>query len=146
MSIIFYSKSTDFAWLSNFSKHKFELDGVVWPSVEHYYQAQKYAGTPAERQIREAADAPKACKMGQDRTLVIRDDWDSVKEEIMRRAVKAKFSQNRRLREQLLATGDEELVHRSASDSYWGCGADGQGHNRLGVIIMGVRADLQRQT
>jgi predicted NAD-dependent protein-ADP-ribosyltransferase YbiA (DUF1768 family) len=34
----------------------------------------------------------------------------------MRRAVRAKFEQNRQLRELLLATGDEELIHQASSD------------------------------
>ncbi len=145
MSIVFHSKSPDYAWLSNFSEHRFELDGVFWPSVEHYYQAQKYAGTPVELQICEAGDPLKARKMGQNRALVVREDWDAVKEEVMRRAVRAKVSQNRRLREQLLATGNELLAHQSSSDSYWGCGPDGLGHNRLGIILMEVRNELRIQ-
>lgn len=28
-------------------------------------------------------------------------------------------------------------------DAYWGCGPDGQGLNRLGAILMQVRAELR---
>ena len=72
-----------------------------------------------------------------------RPDWDVVKEDVMRQAVRAKFEQNRRLREQLLATGDEELVHQSESDLFWGRNKEGAGDNRLGVIIMEIRQALQ---
>jgi hypothetical protein len=52
MAIWFYSKSPEYGWLSNFSEHAFTLDGVRWPSVEHFYQEQKYVGTAAADRIR----------------------------------------------------------------------------------------------
>ena len=63
----------------------------------------------------------------------------------MRQAIRAKFGQIWRLREALLATGDEELIHESGSDLYWGQDRDGLGDNRLGVIIMEIRRDLRAE-
>ena len=37
---------------SNFSAHGFELDGLYWSTSEHYFQAQKFPGTPDAEQIR----------------------------------------------------------------------------------------------
>ena len=146
MSITFYSKSPDYAWLSNFSAHPFENDGVRWRSVEHYYQAQKFPGTEHPEKIRELSNAPAARSYAQNRALTPRADWDAVKEDVMRRALDAKFRQNRKLGEQLLATGDEALIHHSTSDSYWGTGRDGDGQNRLGVLLMELRALLLRES
>jgi ribA/ribD-fused uncharacterized protein len=61
----------------------------------------------------------------------------------MYRAVKAKFEQNRGLRELLLATGNDELIHQSNSDFFWGAGEDGSGDNRLGSLLVKSRALLQ---
>jgi ribA/ribD-fused uncharacterized protein len=141
-TILFSSKTPAYAWLSNFHAQPFTLDGVRWPSVEHYYQAQKYAGSPAADRIRKAESPLKARKAGQDRSLVPRADWLTAKLDVMRRAARAKFEQNRRLQEQLLATGDAELIHQSTSDLFWGRSADGQGENRLGVILMEIRTEL----
>ncbi len=143
MPILFYSKSPEYGWLSNFSQHAFSLDGVRWLSVEHFYQAQKYAGTEAAERIRRAESPAKARKAGQDRSLAPRADWDAAKLDVMRRAVRAKFEQNRRIREQLLATGDEELIHESSSDAYWGRNRDGVGENWLGEILAEVRRELR---
>jgi ribA/ribD-fused uncharacterized protein len=143
MAIWFNSKSPEYRWLSNFSEHPFVLDGLRWPSVEHYYQAQKYAGTEAAERIRRAESPLKARKAGQDRSLSPRADWDGSKEQVMRGAVRAKFEQHRRLRELLLATEDEELIHQSGSDLFWGRNAEGLGENRLGSILMEVRQELR---
>lgn len=57
--------------------------------------------------------------------------------------VLCKFAMRQRPREILLATADEEIVEASPSDSYWGCGADGSGKNRLGQLLMLVRERLR---
>lgn len=142
MPILFSAKSVEYGWLSNFSPDGFTLDAVRWPSVEHYYQAQKYAGSAVAERIRRAESPLKARKAGQDRSLVPRADWDARKEEVMREALHAKFTQNRRLRDRLVATGDVVLVHASSSDVFWGQTADGVGENRLGVLLMELRATL----
>ena len=143
MVIRFFSRTPRWQWLSNFAESPFVIDGVQWPSVEHYYQAQKYAGTEAEAMIRQAETPQQARKAGRNRSLVVREDWDAVKEDVMRKAVAAKFAAHRRLREWLLATGEEELVHHSTSDRFWGRTEDGQGENRLGEILMELRDYLR---
>jgi N-glycosidase YbiA len=145
MIILFYSKSCDYGWLSNFPEHKFCLNGVRWSSMERYYQAQKYAGTELEGQIRKADSPNKARKMCQNRSLTVCQDWDDVKEAIMRETVKAKFEQNRLLCEQFFATGNEELVHESSSNMFRGRSLEGDGDKRLGVIMMDVRRTLKEQ-
>ena len=139
MPIAFFLKSPEYGWLSNLSEDGLALDGIHWRSVEHYYQAQKHAGTEAAERIRRADSPLKARKAGQDRSLVPRSDWPAVKEDVMRRAVQAKFEQNRRLRERLIATGNDMLIHESGSDLFWGRNRDGAGDNRLGIILMEVR-------
>ena len=143
MAIYFSSKSKQYGCLSNFSHHGFMLDGVRWASVEHYYQAQKYAGSPAAELIRKAPTPRKARKAGRHRSVTVRADWEAIKEQVMYRAVKAKFEQNRGLRELRLATGDDELIHQSNSGFLWGAGEDGSGDNRLGSLLVEIRALLQ---
>ncbi len=61
----------------------------------------------------------------------------------MGRGVLRKFETHAEIREVLLSTGDEEIAENSPSDYYWGCGKDGSGKNRLGVILMEVREILR---
>lgn len=144
MAIYFYSTKGEHGCFSNFSKHGFELDGSYWPTSEHYFQAMKFAGRPHVEAIRAASTPKKAAEMGRDRKRPLRPDWESVKEEIMRKAVLRKFETHADLRDILLKTGDEEIVENAPGDYYWGCGKDGSGKNRLGHILMDVRAQLKR--
>jgi N-glycosidase YbiA len=57
--------------------------------------------------------------------------------------VRRKFELHPALRTMLLATGDEELAEANPADSYWGIGGDGNGCNKLGKIMIRIRAELQ---
>jgi ribA/ribD-fused uncharacterized protein len=147
VTVYFYSRrEVTYGCFSNFSAHGFELDGRWWPTSEHYFQAQKFVGTPHGEAIRLAPTPKVAANMGRERKRPLRADWEAVKDEVMRRAVHQKFERHAKLREILLATGDEEIVENAPGDYYWGCGADGSGRNMLGQILMEVRADLRGQS
>jgi ribA/ribD-fused uncharacterized protein len=135
-TINFYSTKGEYGCFSNFSRHPVKLKGETWPTSEHYFQAQKFAGTSHENQVRNAASPRDAADMGRDRKRPLRKDWEQVKDDIMRDVVRAKFKQHRALRETLLSTGDATLVEHTVNDKYWGDGGDGTGKNMLGKILM----------
>jgi hypothetical protein len=77
------------------------------------------------------------------RTLELREDWEQVKEAIMELLLWEKFK-DEPLRTQLLETGTASLVEGNYwGDRYWGV-CRGEGKNRLGVLLMRVRANLRR--
>jgi predicted NAD-dependent protein-ADP-ribosyltransferase YbiA (DUF1768 family) len=43
----------------------------------------------------------------------------------------------------LLATGEAKLIEHTHRDSYWGDGGNGKGKNRLGILLMRLRASLR---
>ena len=139
----FYSTREAYGAFSNFAPHPIELDSLRWPTVEHYFQAQKFAETPHIEAIRQAPSPMVAARMGRSRARPLRSDWDQVKDEIMLRAVRAKFAQHADLAALLLSTGDALIVERSRRDHYWGDGGDGTGANKLGQILMQLRAELR---
>lgn len=140
--ILFYRVSEPYGAFSNFSPHPIELKGLLWPTSEHYFQAQKFAGTENEETIRLAKSPTIAARMGRSRQRPLRSDWETVKDDIMREALQAKFTQHAELRSLLLSTGDSELVEHTAKDRYWGDGGDGCGKNRLGQLLMELRQQL----
>ena len=145
-SIKFYRPDRPYGFFSNFSNHPIHLNGKQWPTSEHYFQAQKFEGTEHEEHVRLAHTPGMAAQMGRDRARPLRQDWEAVKDDVMRTAVRAKFTQHPELREQLLATGEAFLIEHTRNDSYWGDGGDGRGRNMLGRILMEVREELQSGT
>lgn len=71
--------------------------------------------------------------------VTIRKDWEKIKDSVMEKALRAKFSQNPHLLKKLLSTGDQILVEHTHRDSYWGDGGNGTGLNKLGKMLMSIR-------
>jgi ribA/ribD-fused uncharacterized protein len=145
-TIEFNSKSAEYAELSNFHWSPFLLEGKTWPTVEHYFQAQKFPADPVlQEKVRAAKTALGAKRLGRTKTAAFRSDWESIKDEVMYTGIKAKFQQNPVLATLLLETGSAWLIEKAPRDSYWGSGPNGCGKNKTGHIIMRVRRDLASQ-
>ena len=72
-----------------------------------------------------------------------RSDWDSVKDDIMLKALRCKFAQHPNLMKKLWETGDRELIEHTTNDSYWADGGGGgKGLNKLGKLLMKVRDEI----
>lgn len=145
MTINFYSTRDKYGPFSNFSRHSVKLDGHVWPTSEHYFQGKKFEGHSAESLVRNSSGPSEAARIGRDRKNPLRKDWESVKDQVMRDAVYAKFTQHQDLKELLLSTGDEKLVEHTVNDNYWGDGGDGSGKNMLGIILMETRERIRSE-
>ena len=141
--IMFYGTRDAYGCFSNFARYPITLRGKVWPTTEHYFQAQKFAGTAYEGAILHAASTTIAARMGRSRDYPLRADWEAVKDSIMLDALRAKFTQHADAREMLLGTGDAQLVEHTSNDRYWADGGDGSGKNMLGVLLMRVREELR---
>jgi len=115
-------------------------EGITYPSSEHAYQASKTLDYE-ERIIIASIGRPSDAKR-RGRQLKLRDDWESVKLDVMRRIVMNKFLENKDLAELLISTGEEELVEVNTwGDTFWGV-CDGKGENWLGKILMSTRETL----
>lgn len=141
VEIRFYSRRSNFAWLSNFSPHGFTLGGRAWPTVEHFYQALKFWDENQQERVRQAPTPGEAKRRGREPGM--RPDWDLRKEAVMQTALRAKFSYefNPNLVDRLKGTGSLTLIEDSLTDYYWGCGIDDTGMNRLGHLLMSLRSD-----
>jgi N-glycosidase YbiA len=102
-AIKFYSETGEYGEFSNFAPYPVKLDGKVWRTAEHYFQAQKYAGTARAEEIRKARSPGIAARMGRDRSHKPRRDWESVKCGVTYAAVKAKFTQHAELRAPIIS-------------------------------------------
>jgi ribA/ribD-fused uncharacterized protein len=143
--INFYSTKDAYGCFSNFAPYWFRINNKVWRTSEHYFQAQKFAGTEHEEELRLVASPMVVARMGRSRQRPLRKDWEVAKDDIMRVALRAKFTQNEELKKILLETGDAVLVEHTKNDSYWGDGGDGSGKNMLGKLLMELREELKNE-
>jgi ribA/ribD-fused uncharacterized protein len=73
----------------------------------------------------------------------VRQDWKLVNIEMMNVTLELKFQQHPDLCEELINTGDAELIEDSDKDSFWGVGADRTGQNQLGKALMRLRRKIE---
>ena len=129
-----------YRFLSNFAEIEIRLPDGTYPTVEHAFQASKTDDLAERAHVRAAPTPAGAKKRG--KKVRLRPDWETVKVSIMEGLVRQKFA-DPALREQLLATGDEELVEINTwNDRFWGV-CKGKGQNNLGKILMKVRAEIR---
>ena len=143
MVIRFFSQSETHREFSNFAPFGIDLDGAWWPTVENYYQAQKFTDADLRQSIRQAERPIIAKTLADENKAAIRPDWDAVKDDVMYRAVRRKFELHPALKALLLATGAEDIAEANPADSYWGVGGDGTGLNKLGKIMTRIREELR---
>lgn len=134
------SFAADYAFLSNFYPVVLHFDGLTYPTVEHAFQAQKTFDKSERLKIAQCGSPGRSKQLG--RKVQLRQDWESVKVEIMTELVRLKFQSDEDLKSRLLETGDAQLIEGNTwNDRFWGvCG--GHGKNWLGRILMRVREEL----
>jgi len=134
----------------------FVLDGQRYPTAEHYMMAEKarlFRDDAALAQVLSAANPGAAKSAGRKVKGFDEALWLEHRFDIVVRANRAKFEQNKAMAKFLLQTGDQVLVEASPVDAIWGIGmaasderagdpTEWQGLNLLGFALMRVRADL----
>ena len=96
----------EFEFLSNFSKSEIILDGIIYPTVEHFFQAMKTKDPIQRAEIAAAPTPGKAKRLG--RHVQLRSDWEEVKDQCMLDALRLKFA-DEDLGYKLQETGDKWL-------------------------------------
>lgn len=141
---------------SNFQRFDSPLiyQGMEFHTVENFYMAMKTLDVSDRRRISlmSPADAKKAGKK-----LTLREDWDTVKERVMRYALDHKFQAGTSHAAKLVLTKGEIVEHNTWHDNFWGTcwcqlfsgpapyGARYTcrgGKNLLGKMLMEIRNNL----
>lgn len=133
----------DYDFLSNFYSCPVEYDGLTYQNTEAAFQAAKCVDRN-EREKFVSLSPGQAKKLG--RKVDLREDWETVKIDVMRDVLKSKFSLNFELREKLIATNDVELIEGNHwNDRFWGV-CRGKGQNHLGKLLMELREILKKSS
>ena len=149
-AVVFDGKEDPYYELSDSYERPIVIDGEIWPSVRHYIEAQKFV-YPDDRykeyvmSVRVAISPEEAIRMGKSETHPIRPDWKEVRDQLMFKALAAKFTQHRDLYDLLVNDTDDALiVKHTEEDHYWGDGENRTGKSVLGNLLMELRGQLRR--
>ena len=128
----------EYSFLSNFYEAFIAYEGIRWKTSEHAYQAMKSLDHE-ERLWVASLDTPGQAKRA-GRHILLRSDWEEVKEEIMLNILKAKFDQNADIRQKLIETYPLRLIEgNNWGDTFWGVDDHKGGLNKLGEQLMHLR-------
>ncbi len=153
----FWKDNEENGCFSNWYLSDFVIDDFKYFCVEQYMMAQK------AKLFRDAdnytailrADTPAECKeLGRKVRPFDSAVWKKARYEIVKTASRAKYEQNPKLRQKLLATGESLLAEASPYDQIWGIGMDAKeatsvsskqwpGQNLLGKILMELREEFR---
>lgn len=137
----FHEEGVEF--LSNFYPVAIRVDGELYNSVEHAYQAMKTSSLEERIPFQlgnSYSTAGQAKRAG--RKLTLPPDWEEKKLSIMEHLLRQKFTQHPELREKLKATAPKVLIEgNNWGDTYWGV-YDGIGENQLGKLLMKIRSEI----
>lgn len=123
-------------WLSNFWPAAVRFGGIIFPTVEHAYQAAKSKDFGVRMKIAHASTPALAKRIGGDLTL--RKDFPAIRLDVMRYLIARKF-EHADLAMQLIATAPMQLQEGNTwGDRFWGV-CYGRGENHLGKILMDQR-------
>ena len=160
----------EYRFMSNMYVAPFEIDGITYPTVEHYFQWSKAKLFKDEAAATKMLTPPKgkpyveaksAKAIGKKVKNFDGTQWNGLapgrgfKDEVMRKAIRAKFThpKNTELLEKLLATKDRVIAEANPRDSYWGIGTSAdtkpaqtgkwKGQNWLGKMLMELRTEIR---
>jgi N-glycosidase YbiA len=134
-------------FLSNFWPCYIEYNDLVYPTLEHAYQAAKFADPAIKKKIQDCptpADAKDWLELNNKKPDA---GWTVEKKlSIMETLLMIKFGgKDPLLTRALLATDDAAIIEgNNWNDTFWGI-CDNTGENHLGKLLMKVRTELFRQ-
>ncbi len=148
----------DASCLSQWFHAPFTVDGVRYPTAEHWMMAGKarlFGDRETEQSIIAAPHPQQAKALGRQVNGFDTEIWQEHRFDLVVDGNIHKFEQNDTLRDYLLGTGERVLVEASPVDRIWGIGlaatddraehpAQWRGLNLLGFALMEVRSRLSQ--
>ena len=146
----------EFFWRGPFSQwypSTFAVNGKTFNCAEQYMMYSKavfFGDHETAYDIMKSTNPKEQKKLGRQVVGFNAEAWNAVAQDFVYIGNEAKFSQNKKLYDILMSTGDKTLVEASPYDAIWGIGIDEvaaketpadkwPGTNWLGVVLTEVR-------
>lgn len=154
----FYDPSKENGYLSNWYISPFTYAGKQYFSCEQYLMEQKaltFGDDEAAEKIMNSKNLSEIKRLGKQVARYNENLWKTIRPQVMRRGLRAKFQQNPQLLQELMNTGNAILAECAPRDAIWGIGIgmddersldpkEWKGRNLLGRALMRVREDLRQ--
>jgi len=147
----------EFKMFSNMHEAPIQIDGITFPTVEHYFQwskAKMFGDAEAQAKILKTS-SPKSVKAyGKKVKNFDEEAWKEKRDQVMEVAVKAKLMQHPDILKALRDTGTRPIAEADPRGKYWGIGTSAEtskakdpsrwpGENKMGKILMSLRDELK---
>lgn len=156
----FWRQTEKHGYMSQWYKSPMIIDGVEYTCCEQYMMAEKarlFNDLSILDEILQCTEPKRMKELGRAVKGFDTCKWEEHKYNIVFKGNLNKFTQNKKLAEKLLETGDTLLVEASPYDRVWGIGmgvsnasfrqpSKWRGSNLLGFAIMEVRDTIKEQT
>jgi N-glycosidase YbiA len=137
-----------YIYFAPYTAHAIEIDGVVYPTMEHAYQCERYDDQKIKDEIRSARSPVKAWEVSTKYKHIQKPDFRLRKFEVMKMLMRLKVEQHEEIKKALLDTKDllivKHIVTYPPGDGVWDDGVDGKGENWYGKMWMEIREELKR--
>lgn len=142
---------------SNMHEAPIQVDGITFPTVEHYFQwskAKLFGDAEIQNKILKTASPKSVKSYGKKVKGFDEEAWNEKKDSVMRTAVKAKLMQHPDILKKLRDTGTRPIAEADPRGKYWGIGTSSEtskakdpsrwpGQNKMGKILMELRDELK---
>lgn len=146
-------------FLSNLYESPIQVEGIKFPTVEHYFQwakAKQFGDVANQEKILKTASPKSAKALGKKVKPFDPDVWGEMAVRVMKTAIKAKFMQHPDLLAKLRETGNRPLAEADPRGKYWGIGTSADtskakdparwpGKNMTGKILEELRSELKEE-
>lgn len=133
-------------YFSPYSAHAIEIQGIVYPTVEHAYQCLRYTDEAVINEIKSARSPMLAWKISSKYKARQISGFAERKLEVMKQLLEYKVQQHENVKQALIDSKDARIVKHITTyppgDGFWDDGEDGTGLNHMGRLWMEIRSTL----
>ena len=137
-----------YIYFSPYTAHVIEVDGLVFPTLEHAYQCKRYIDPKIIEEIRSAHSPVKAWQISSKNKHLQIPEFKSeeYKLKVMKDLMRLKVLQHEEIKKALIDSGNMKIVKHIVTyppgDGFWDDGEDGKGLNHTGHLWMEIREEI----